>query len=48
MADGHNNKMKMYLDIYYTINFIRKVQHNLPSKEKDFSHLKKTQQRLQL
>ena len=31
----------MNLDIYYVINFIRKVQHNKPSKEKVFSYLKK-------
>ena len=34
MADGRDDKMKMYLDIYYAINFIRKVRHNKPSKEK--------------
>ena len=41
MADGCVDKMKMYLDIYYAINFIRKVRHNKPSKEKVFSLLKK-------
>ena len=43
MTDGRVDEMKMYLDIYYTINFIRKVQNNKPSKEKVFSYLKKTQ-----
>ena len=28
------------LDIYYAINFFRKVQRNKPSKEKVFSQLK--------
>ena len=41
IADGRDDKINMYLDIYYAINFIRKVQHNKPSKEKVFSHLKK-------
>ena len=41
MADGCVDKMKMYLDIYYAINFIRKVQCNKPSKEKVFSLLEK-------
>ena len=41
IEDGHVVKKIMYLDIYYTINFTRKVQHNKPSKEKVFSHLKK-------
>lgn len=43
MSDGRVDKMKMHLDIYYTINFIRKVQNNKPSKEKVFSYLKKTE-----
>ena len=33
--------VKMYLDIYYTINFIRKVLHNKPSKEKVVNYLQK-------
>ena len=41
IADGRVDKVKMYLDIYYTINFIRKAQHNNPSKGKVFSYLKK-------
>ena len=41
MVDGCINKMKMYLDINYAINFIRKVQRNKPSKEKVFSLLEK-------
>ena len=41
MADVSDDQKKMYLDIYYAINFIRKVQHNKPSKEKVFSLLKK-------
>ena len=41
MADGGADKVKIYFDIYYAINFIRKVQHNKPSKEKVFSYLRK-------
>ena len=41
MVDGCIDKMKMYLDIYYAINFIRKEQRNKPSKEKVFSLLEK-------
>ena len=41
MADGGVHKMKIYFDNYYAINFIRKVQHNKPSKEKVFSYLRK-------
>ena len=41
MVDGCIDKMKMYLDIYYAINFTRKVQCNKPSKEKVFSLLEK-------
>ena len=41
MVDGCVDKMKMYLAIYYVINFIRKVQLNKPSKEKVFSLLKR-------
>ena len=33
--------VKMYLDIYYAINFIRKVLHNKPSKEKVVNYLQK-------
>ena len=43
MVDGRDDKMSMYLDNYYAINFIGKVQHNKTSKEKVFSHLEKTQ-----
>ena len=41
MAVGGADKVKIYFDIYYAINFIRKVQHNKPSKEKAFSYLRK-------
>ena len=41
MSGGHIDKAKIYLDIYYTINFIRKVELNKPSKWKVFSYLKK-------
>ena len=41
MADGRDDKMKMHLDIYYEINFTRKVYHNKTSKKKVFNHLKK-------
>ena len=41
MADGGVDKVKIYFEIYYAINFIRKVQHNKPSKEKVFSYLRK-------
>lgn len=41
MENGCVDKVKMYLDIYYTINFVRTVQHSKPSKEKVFSYLKK-------
>ena len=41
MADGRDDKMKMYLDIYYEINFTRKVYQNKTSKKKVFNHLKK-------
>ena len=34
MADGRDDKMKMYLDIYYEINFTRKVYHNKRSKKR--------------
>ena len=30
---GRVDKMKIYLDIYYKIDVIRKVQHDKPSKE---------------
>ena len=39
MGDGHVDKVKMGLDIYYAINFIREVQHNKPSKENAFIYL---------
>ena len=39
MGDGHVDKVKMGLDIYYAINFIREVQHNKSSKENVFIHL---------
>ena len=41
MSDGRVDKAKIYLGIYYTINFIRKVELNKPSKGKVFSYLKK-------
>ena len=41
MTARHVDKAKTYLDIYYTINFIRKVELNKPSKGKVFSYLKK-------
>ena len=43
IVDSRNNKVKvkMYLDVYCAINFIRKVQHNKSSKGKVFSYLKK-------
>ena len=48
MVDERVDKMKMYLDIYYAINFIINIQYNKASKENMFNLLKKTQQRLQL
>ena len=37
MANGCADKMEMYLDIYYVINFVRNIKHNKPSKEKVFN-----------
>ena len=41
MYDERVDKMKMYLDIYYAINFIINIQYNKASKENMFNLLKK-------
>ena len=41
MLDIHVDKMKMYLNSYYAMNFIRELQNNKSSKEKVFSYLRK-------
>ena len=41
MADGQFDKIKIALDIFYAIIYIKKIQHNKPSKEQVYGYLKK-------
>ena len=41
MEDIHLDKMKIYLNSYYAMNFIRELLKNKSSKEKVLSYLRK-------